>query len=102
MKIQASHRIREGNSRLGFQPNARIVGMKIQGVTADYGRQLKDLGFQPNAEEAVGMKIQGETPEYVKEIRGLGFQPNAEQIVGMKIQHAPPERQSAGGRGLQT
>src|SRR5438552_4063315 len=68
-----------------------LVSLKIQGVTAEYVKQIRAAGFNPGVEEIVGMKIQGVTPEYIKEMRDLGFQPDAEQIVRMKIQGVTPE-----------
>ena len=39
--------IRQGTALLGFKPDMdEIIGMKVQGVTADYGG-LKAVGIQP-------------------------------------------------------
>jgi len=76
----------------GFTPNVdELIGMKIQGVTPEYVQKIRDLGYKPDAGRIMGMKIQGVTPEYVKEIRSMGFQPNEDEIVGMKIQGVTPE-----------
>jgi len=76
----------------GFNPNVEeVLGMRIQGVTPEYIKSIRDAGYTPNAEEVVGMKIQGVTPEYIKQMRDLGFKPDLEQIVGMKIQGVTPE-----------
>jgi len=63
-----------------------LIGLKTQGVTPEYVREMHDLGFKPDADSLIGMKVQGITPEYVKEMRALGFNPDSDQIVGLKVQ----------------
>jgi beta-lactamase regulating signal transducer with metallopeptidase domain len=46
-----------------------LVGLKIQGVTPEYVRSMKELGLSVEADELIGMKVQGITPEYVREMR---------------------------------
>lgn len=77
---------------LGLQPTAEeIVGMKVQGITPDYVREMRKIAPNPSVDELIGMKVQGVTPEYIKGMHDLGFQPNADEIVGMKVQGITPE-----------
>lgn len=68
-----------------------IVGMKVQGVTPEYVKGLRSLGFNPDVDEIIGMKVQGITPEYVNEMKQVGIKPNADEIIGMKVQGVTPE-----------
>jgi beta-lactamase regulating signal transducer with metallopeptidase domain len=68
-----------------------VLSMRVQGVTPEYIKSIRDSGYSPDTEEIVGMKIQGVTPEYIKQMRDLGFKPDLEQIIGMKIQGITPE-----------
>jgi len=77
---------------LGLQPTAEeVVGMKVQGITPEYVRDMRKIAANPSVEELIGMKVQGVTPEYIKAIHDMGFQPNADEIVGMKVQGITPE-----------
>ena len=78
---------------LGMRPDAdTLIGMKIQGVTPDYVREMRAAtGQSLDADDLVGMKIQGITPEYVKQIHELGLKPDAGDLVGMKVQGISPE-----------
>ena len=78
---------------LGIKPDPdELVALKIQGVTPDYVRQMRSItGQNLDADALIGMKIQGVTPEYYREIRDLGLQVDADSIVGMKIQGVTPE-----------
>jgi beta-lactamase regulating signal transducer with metallopeptidase domain len=68
-----------------------LVAMKIQGVTADYVRQLHELGLKPSADDLIAMRIQGVTPEYIRALRADGINANADELVAMKIQGVTPE-----------
>ncbi len=68
-----------------------LIALKVQGVTADYVKQMRSLGFQTDAGSIIGMKAQGVTPEYVKQMRDLGFKGDSETIIGMKVQGVTPE-----------
>ncbi len=70
----------------------QIIALKIQGVTPEYVKSIRDLGMKPDADELVGMKIQGVTAEYVKEMRAaMGQNLEMDDLIGMKIQGVTPE-----------
>jgi beta-lactamase regulating signal transducer with metallopeptidase domain len=70
-----------------------LVGLKIQGVTPDYARLMKELGLRVDADELIGMKVQGITPEYVREMRAAAGQPTlkGDELIGLKVQGVTPE-----------
>ena len=69
-----------------------LISLKIQGVTADYVKSMKELGIKPDPDELVALKIQGVTPDYVKQMRSItGQNLDADALIGMKIQGVTPE-----------
>ena len=69
-----------------------LIGLKVQGVTADYVKSMKELGIKPDADELIGLKVQGVTPEYVKQMRSTtGQNLDADSLIAMKIQGVSPD-----------
>jgi beta-lactamase regulating signal transducer with metallopeptidase domain len=69
------------------------VGMKVQGITPEYAREMAKLGLgKPSAGELIGLKIQGVTPEYARQMTDLGYgKPSLDDLMGMKIQGVSAE-----------
>ena len=64
-----------------------LVGMKVQGITPEYVRMMKELGIPPKVDDLIGMKVQGITPEYVREMRAAtGQNLGGDELIGMKVQ----------------
>ena len=69
-----------------------LIGLKVQGVTGEYVKTMKDLGMNVNVDELIGMKVQGITPEYVKEMRAAtGPTLDSDELIGLKVQGVTPE-----------
>jgi beta-lactamase regulating signal transducer with metallopeptidase domain len=69
-----------------------LIGLKVQGVTAEYVRAMKGLGIKSEPDELIGLKVQGVTPEYVEHMRAAtGQNLDADALIGMKIQGVTPE-----------
>jgi bla regulator protein blaR1 len=68
-----------------------LIGMKVQGITPAYVREIRELGFQPSADELIGMKVQGITPEYIREMRTIESNLSVEELIGMKVQGVTPQ-----------
>lgn len=77
---------------LGVHPSIHeLIAMKVQGISADYVRQMRDLGLETGIHQLLAMKVQGISPEYVREMRALGFNAGTGQFIAMKIQGISPE-----------
>jgi bla regulator protein blaR1 len=69
-----------------------LIGMKVQGITPEYVRGMRELfGQQLDSDALIGMKVQGVTPDYVKQMRDLGLKTDSDDIIGMKVQGITPE-----------
>jgi beta-lactamase regulating signal transducer with metallopeptidase domain len=77
---------------LGFQPTPdELIGMRVQGITPEYVREMRKFDANANIDELIGMKVQGMTPEYIREIRTIYSNVNSEELIGMKVQGITPE-----------
>jgi bla regulator protein blaR1 len=68
-----------------------LIGMKIQGVTPAYVKEIHDLGMKPTAEEFIGMRVQGITPEYIRDMRSIAPNLGVDGLIGMKVQGITPQ-----------
>jgi beta-lactamase regulating signal transducer with metallopeptidase domain len=69
-----------------------LIGMKVQGITPDYVREMRAATGQAlDGDGLIGLKVQGVTPEYIKDMHGLGLKADADDIIGMKVQGVTPD-----------
>jgi beta-lactamase regulating signal transducer with metallopeptidase domain len=69
-----------------------LVGLKVQGITAEYIKGMREAtGQNLDADELIGLKVQGVTPEYIKQMHDLGLKTDADDVIGMKVQGVTPE-----------
>ena len=66
----------------------QLIALKIQDVTPEYVRQLREQGLQPDANNLIAMRVQGITPEYVRDWRSAGLNPDQNQLIALKVQGA--------------
>lgn len=68
-----------------------LIGMKVQGITPDYVREMRAItGQNLGGDELIGLKVQGVTAEYVKKMKDLGLKADADEIIGLKVQGVTP------------
>jgi bla regulator protein blaR1 len=73
-----------------------LISLKVQGVTADYIRSMKQYiksnDGKIDVDTIIGLKVQGITGEYIKEMSAAtGKNLNADDAIGMKVQGVTPE-----------
>ena len=69
-----------------------LVGMKVQGITPDYVKEMRaTTGQNLSGDELIGLKVQGITPDYVKQVHELGMKADADDLIGLKVQGVTPE-----------
>lgn len=73
-----------------------LISLKVQGVTADYIRSMKQYikssDGKIDVDTIIGLKVQGITGEYIKEMSAAtGQNLDADDAIGMKVQGVTPE-----------
>lgn len=74
----------------------QLIALKVQGITADYVRSMKDYiqskTGKLDVDKLIGMKVQGITGEYVKAMRAaVGEDIDGGELIGLKVQGVTPE-----------
>lgn len=69
----------------------QLIGLKVQGVTPEYIRQVHAAGLNPTLDELIGMKVQGVTPEYISAMQAHGLKPTVDDLIALKSQGVTPE-----------
>jgi len=69
----------------------QLIAMKIQNVTPEYVRELRELGLHPDANSLVAMRVQGITPEYVRDLHASGLNPDENHLISLKVQGVDAE-----------
>lgn len=69
----------------------QLIALKVQDVTPEYIRGLREQGLHPDVNEIIGMRVQGVTPEYIHDLRALGLNADVTHVVGLKVQGVTPE-----------
>src|ERR1700730_1181106 len=64
----------------------QLIALKVQDVTPEYVRELREQGLQVDANNLIAMRVQDVTPEYIRGLRAAGLNPNQEQLIGLKVQ----------------
>lgn len=70
-----------------------IIAMKIQGVNPSDAAAFKKVGFENlDAQRLIAFRIQGVTPDYVKNLKAAGFTDvTPDHVIAAKIQGITPE-----------
>jgi len=69
----------------------QLIALKVQDVTPEYVREMREQGLNVDAENLVAMRVQGVTPEEVRQWRGTGLNLDQNRLVALKVQGADPE-----------
>jgi beta-lactamase regulating signal transducer with metallopeptidase domain len=73
-----------------------LISLKVQGVTADYIKSMKEYikskDGKLDVDELIGMKVQGITGDYVSQMKAAtGQNVDADELIGLKVQGVTPE-----------
>jgi BlaR1 peptidase M56 len=76
---------------LGVPGVNQMIGMWVQGVTADYIRDMQQAGYTPDANGLIGMRVQGVTPEFARDVQQMFRSVSMNNLIGMRVQGVTTE-----------
>jgi beta-lactamase regulating signal transducer with metallopeptidase domain len=79
---------KKGKSEVSLED---LIALKSQGVTAGYVREIRALGYDPDAEELVAMKVHGIQPSTIRDMNAQWGKLEIEDLIAMKIHGVTPE-----------
>jgi beta-lactamase regulating signal transducer with metallopeptidase domain/uncharacterized protein YnzC (UPF0291/DUF896 family) len=73
-----------------------LIGLKVQGVTAEYIKSMKEYiqskDGKVDVDTLIGLKVQGVTGDYIKRMQeACGHNLDADTVIGLKVQGVTPE-----------
>jgi len=66
----------------------QLIALKIQDVTPDYVREVREQGLNPTADNLIAMRVQGITADYVREWRAAGLNLDINHLISLRVQGA--------------
>jgi len=82
----------KGIRDMGFNAEPdEVIAMKVHDITPEYVQGIRAMGFKPDGDEIIAMKVHGITPDYVKKMRALGFEPDADELISLKVHEVTAE-----------
>jgi len=63
-----------------------LIAMKVQDITPEYVRGLREQGVNPAVEKLIAMKVQDITPEYIRDLHAAGLNPDEDHLIALKVQ----------------
>jgi beta-lactamase regulating signal transducer with metallopeptidase domain len=70
----------------------QLIALKIQGVTGDYVRGIREEGYQPTVDELLAMRIHGVTPQYIDQFKERGWKLTIDQLLAFRIHGVDPKQ----------
>jgi beta-lactamase regulating signal transducer with metallopeptidase domain len=68
-----------------------LIGLKAQGVTASFVREIRALGYDPDVDELIALKIHGLDASEVRGMTAAWGKIDLEDLIAMKIHGVTPE-----------
>jgi len=70
---------------------SQLVTLRIQGVTSDYARDVRNTYPSASINQLINMRVQNVTPDFIREIRQLYPSASINDLINMHVQNVTPE-----------